>query len=141
MEGPFVSSTAFIEDGFLAIGAKTVILRQLRRWFTWFKGDIYKHRYEILPSDAIMNEGMNFKQESLTPNSFSDESSVAKLKSQYSINYNPDEPLRFNDRSDHPTPVYDSKPAILIEKARTREMLVPGLTKESNDFICLVRFE
>ncbi|KAI6191510.1 Mcl1-mid domain-containing protein [Aphelenchoides bicaudatus] len=91
IKSPYISSIAFVEDGKLAIGAKT--------------GDIQMHQYEVLPADAVMLD--------------EDETSVAKIKSQYGLN-EPDQP-----------------PSVLIEKVQVREVLVPGQAKESNDFSCL----
>lgn len=66
---------------------------------------------------------------------------MAKLKSQYGFNENPENAPRLNDYYNPSTPVVNAKPAVLIEKAQTREILVSGQTKESNDFSCLVTFD
>lgn len=67
-----------------------------------------------------------------------DEGDVGKLKSQYNFSYNLDEV--YSSKPQEPV-VINTKPAILIEKARTHEILIPGSAKESNDLACLVRFK
>lgn len=67
-----------------------------------------------------------------------DESSIAKLKSQYEFTENLDNIPRFNEPFEPIAPIVNTKPAVLIEKAQTREVLIPGYAKESNDFSCLV---